>query len=431
MSVRAASLLLLSCLGLTLAVGCRSSGDGAAMPAGCGTDTGISLPEGFCATVFADGVGVARHMAVDADGAVYVALERHGGDGGIVVLRDTDGDGHADQVQRFGDSGGTGIGLHDGWLYFATTTEVLRYQLTPGEAVPGGLPQVVVEGFPQQGEHSAKTITFDDSGHLYVNVGAPSNSCQQDDRQRESPGLSPCTLLDVHGGIWRFDADKPHQQFPQDGLRYATGIRNAVAITWGGSPESLYAVQMGRDQLSNNWPKLYTNQQSADLPAEEFFQVHNGEDFGWPYCYYDQKLKKKVRAPEYGGDGKQQGDCAKYGQPIAAFPGHWAPEAVLFYSGRQFPLRYQGGAFVSFHGSWNRAPLPQAGYKVVFLPFEGGKPSAAYEIFADGFAGSKAPDSPGDAKYRPMGLAQGPDGTLYIGDTQTGRIWRVAYSPQH
>ncbi|HEX7964442.1 MAG TPA: PQQ-dependent sugar dehydrogenase [Gammaproteobacteria bacterium] len=421
--------LPLCLLALALA-GCRTGEAGA--PGACGADTGgVKLAEGFCATVFADGVGVARHMVVDADGTLYVALSHRSHGGGIAVLRDTDGDGLADQVQYFGDTGGSGIGIHDGWLYLAADTEVLRYELKPGEAVPAALPQTVVDGFPQQDEHAAKTITFDDSGHLYVNVGAPSNACQQDDRAAGSPGIAPCPLLEEHGGIWRFDADTPHQRFPQDGTRYATGIRNAVALTWGGARDGLYVLQMGRDQLSDNWPSLYTDTESAELPAEEFFQVHSGDDFGWPYCYYDSHRSQKLRAPEYGGDGKQQGDCGKYGQPIAVFPGHWAPEAVLFYSGRQFPARYQGGAFITFHGSWNRAPLAQAGFKVVFLPFEGGRPSAPYEVFADGFAGSAAPASPGDAKYRPMGLAQGPDGSLYIGDTQTGRIWRVTYSPQH
>jgi glucose/arabinose dehydrogenase len=392
----------------------------------CDPDPGITLPAGFCATVFAEHVGEVRHLTVDASGTVYAALAKPAHGGGIAVLRDTRGAGRADSIRYFGDEGGSGIGLHGSWVYFATDTAVLRYKLGAG-ASPD--PQTVVSGFPEQDEHAAKTLAFDTAGHLYVNVGAPSNACQKDDREPGSPGLMPCPLLREHGGIWRFDADKPHQRFPQDGQRYATGIRNAVALTWGG--DSVYALQMGRDQLADNWPKYYSAADSAELPAEEFLRVQQGADFGWPYCYYDQRRQERMQAPEYGGDGKQSGDCGKYVKPIAAFPGHWAPEAVLFYRGKQFPARYQGGAFVSFHGSWNRAPLPQAGFKVVFVPFDGDKPAAPYEVFADGFAGSKGPDSPGDAKYRPMGLAQGPDGALYIGDTQQGRIWRVVYSPQH
>ena len=388
---------------------------------------GIVLPQGFCATVFADHLGVARHMAVDASGDVYVALEQKTEAGGIVALRDSQGSGHADQRKYFGDYGGTGMALHGAYLYFATPTAVLRYPVKPGELLPSGPPQTVVSGFPDQNEHAAKTIAIDYAGHLYVNVGAPSNACQQDDRAAGSPGIRPCPLLERHGGIWRFDADKVNQKFPRDGLRYATGIRNAVAVTWD-ETGGFYALQMGRDQLSDNWHKLYTDEQSAELPAEEFLQVGQGQDFGWPYCYYDQFQKSLVLAPEYGGNGKQIGECGKYAQPIMAFPGHWAPETVLFYHGERFPSPYRGGAFITFHGSWNRAPLPQAGYRVVFVPFKDGRPSGDYQTFADGFAGSDKLISPGDANFRPMGLAEGPDGALYIGDTQQGRIWRVVYT---
>jgi glucose/arabinose dehydrogenase len=395
----------------------------------CDTNNGgIKLPAGFCATVFADNLGVVRHMVVDSNGDLYAALQSAHDGKGIVALRDTTGDGHADVVKYFTSETGTGIGIHSGYLYFASNTEVLRYKLLPGQLVPDGNPQVVVSGFPVQHEHAAKTIALDGNGHLYVNVGAPSNACQQDDRVAGSPGIRPCPLLAQHGGIWLFDADKLNQVFGKDGSRYATGIRNAVAITWNLGAGALYAVLMGRDQLHDNWPKLFSAQQSAELPAEEFILIHRDDDFGWPYCYYDQLQHKRVLAPEYGGDGKITDDCAKYSQPLLAFPGHWAPEAILFYSGQMFPAGYRHGAFISFHGSWNRAPLPQAGYKVVFVPFNKLHPEDGYRTFADGFAEENPILSPGSARYRPMGLTQGPDGALYIGDTQHGRIWRVIYT---
>ena len=332
--------------------------DAAFGTADCDRDIGgITLPAGFCATVFADDLGVARHIAVDATGQVYVALQEKTEGGGIAALKDTDGHGHADVIKFFGDSAGSGIGLYGGYLYFATDTSVMRYPLKAGALLPSGPAQTVVSGFPEQNEHAAKSIALDPAGYLYVNVGAPSNACQQDDRGAGSPGIRPCLLLERHGGIWRFDANKTGQLFPKDGLHYATGIRNAVAVTWNDQLKAFYALQMGRDQLSDNWGKLYTDEQNAELPAEEFLRVVQGSDFGWPYCYYDQFQQKRVQAPEYGGDGKKIGDCAKYGQPIVAFPGHWAPEAVLFYSGSAFPSRYQGGAFITFHVG-NRAPLP-------------------------------------------------------------------------
>jgi glucose/arabinose dehydrogenase len=111
--------------------------------------------------------------------------------------------------------------------------------------------------------------------------------------------------------------------------------------------------------------------------------------------------------------------------PLVDFPAHWAPNDLEFYTGTQFPGEYRGGAFVAFHGSWNRAPLPQAGYNVAFAPFEGEEPTGSWTVFADGFAGNDV--SPNGAAHRPVGLAQGPDGSLYISDSRVGRIWRVMY----
>ncbi|HTI64307.1 MAG TPA: hypothetical protein VL524_12350, partial [Gemmatimonadaceae bacterium] len=156
-------------------------------------------------------------------------------------------------------------------------------------------------------------------------------------------------------------------------------------------------------------------------------QVNRGDDFGWPYCYYSTEENKLVLAPEYGGDGKKVGECATKKEPVAAFPAHWAPNALMFYTGTMFPARYKNGAFIAFHGSWNRAPEPQAGFNVVFQPLSGGKAAAKYEIFADGFATTRT--GRGNAgNHRPTGLAQGPDGSLYVADDQGGRIYRIVYT---
>jgi len=203
--------------------------------------------------------------------------------------------------------------------------------------------------------------------------------------------------------------------------------RNAVGIAFDPSGQ-LYSTQHGRDQLSENWPALFTAQQGADLPAEELLKIQRGGDYGWPTCYFDSTQKKLVLAPEYGGDGgKAVGDCDKKIAPVAYFPAHWAPDALVFYNGPQFPSRYKGGAFIAFHGSWNRAPMPQDGYNVTFQPFSGGKPSGEFEIFATGFAGKDPLMNPGDAAARADGVAQAPDGSLYIADSQKGKIWRVLY----
>lgn len=388
---------------------------------------GITLPEGFQAVVVAENVGPARHITVRDNGDIYVALSELDSGGGTAALRDSDGDGVADDIEYFGDYTGTGIDIYNGYLYRSSDSEVYRYQLVEDELLPDSDGETVVTGFPEQNSHRAKSFAFDGNGNIYVNVGAPSNACQEESRTPGIPGQDPCPQLERHAGIWQFSASETGQTQQDHGHRYSTGIRNAVALDWNENAAGLYVAQHGRDQLSQLWPDLYNNEQSAELPSEELFKLNDGSDFGWPYAYYDPLQGKKVMAPEYGGDGVQEPD-EEYEDPVYAFPGHWAPNDLLFYSADQFPSEYQNGALIAFHGSWNRAPLEQQGYKVVFLPFDGDMPSGEFEVFADGFAGVDQINSPGDAVHRPTGLAIGPDGSLYISDSVRGKIWRVVYT---
>lgn len=380
-----------------------------------------TFPEGFRATVFAEGVGRARHIAARDNGDLYVAL-RDGS--GIVALRDEDGDGRAERQEKLEARSGTGIGIRGGYLYFSSDSAVYRVPLAANELVPTGEIETVVDGFPQQRSHASKAFAFDAGGGLYVNVGSPSNACQEESRTRGSPGMSPCPQLEEHAGIWRFSADEVGQTFAA-GRRYATGVRNTVALDWNPQDDALYLVQHGRDQLHELWPEIYTAEENAVLPAEEFHRVTEGMDAGWPYTYWDAERNARMVSPEYGGDGETQADEGRYATPLTAFPAHWAPNDLLFYSGTSFPEQYHGGAFIAFHGSWNRSPLPQEGYNVVFVPFTDGHPARNYQIFADGFAGSDDLASSRAADFRPMGLAEGPDGALFIADSARGRIWRV------
>lgn len=391
-------------------------------------DSGITLPAGFTSVVFADKVGPGRHIAVQENGDVYMALSRLKSGNGIAALRDDNGDGKADNIKYFAKTVTTGLEIKHNFLYFSNSLEVMRVPLNKDELVPTANPEVIVTGFLKQNQHQDKTFTLDNDGNIYVNVGAPSNACQVKDRTPGSPGQDPCPLLERHAGIWKFKADKAGQDQMKDGSRYASGIRNSIAIEWNKTNNKLYVVQHGRDQLHQFYPDLYTEQQGAELPAEEFLQIDNGDFFGWPYCYYDQIQKQKVLAPEYGGDGKTKGRCSDAKDPIMAFPGHLAPNDLLFYTGTMFPEKYKEGAFIAFHGSWNRAPLEQKGYFVAFVPFKNGVPSGDWEIFADGFAGVSPVKNMNDIVYRPTGLAQGPDGSIYVADSEEGRIWKITYN---
>jgi glucose/arabinose dehydrogenase/mono/diheme cytochrome c family protein len=423
----------------TLTIGCPSGDKRASTPTPPCDNGGLTLPAGFCATVFADSIGHARHLAVSSNGTVYVNTwsgKYYGNDtppagGFLVALRDTTGDGRADVIARFGDSvqsggaGGTGIRLYKGALYAESNDKILRYPLATGDIAPAGKPEVVVQGLPLIGDHPMHPFGIDSTGGLYVDLGSATNACQIKNRIALSPGHRPCTELRTRGGIWRYDATRTGQRFsPRE--RYATGIRNGEGIAVDSSG-ALYSTQHGRDQLAENWPKLYAPVQGQNLPAEELVRLERGADYGWPECYFDSAQARLVLAPEYGGDGgKAVGPCAMKRAPVAYFPAHWAPNDLLFYSGNQLPSRYRGGAFIPFHGSWNRAPGPQGGYNVVFVPFANGKPSGKYEVFADGFAGANK--DPGQAAHRPSGIAEAPDGGFYISDDLHGRIWRVAYT---
>ena len=416
----------------------RDAAPAAAASASC-PNAGLKLPSGFCATVFADQLGHARHLVVAGNGVVYVntwSSRDYGNQpppagGFLIALQDTSGTGKAEVIQRFGTTaaeggkGGTGIALYRDGLYAEESDRIERYALSPGSIVPQGRAEVIVSGLPLGGDHPMHPFVIDVDGALYVDVASATNSCQKLNRQLESPGIAPCTELETRGGIWVYDASRTGQQF-SPAQRYATGIRNADGIAVAAGGRGIYATQHGRDQLHQNFPALYKPEEEATQPAEELLHVHKGGDYGWPECYFDDIQGKLVLAPEYGGDGgKAIGVCAHKLAPVASFPAHWAPNDLVIYTGKSFPEHYRGGAFIAFHGSWDRAPYPQGGYNVVFQPLPSNAPAGRCEIFAEGFAG--AIKDPGRAEHRPTGVAIGPDGALYISDDSGGRVWRVTY----
>ena len=271
-------------------------------------DTGLTLPAGFCATVFADGIGHARHLVAAPDGVVYVNTwsgsyygnkPPHPG-GFLVALEDKSGAGRADVIERFGETaqtggaGGTGIGLYKDWLYAEAKDRIIRYALPVGSIVPQGAPETIVSGLPLGGDHPMHPFIIDAHGWMYVDVATATNSCQRQNRQPESPGVNPCTELETRGGIWRYNANQTDQRF-SPAARYATGIRNAEGFAIDSSGR-IFVTQQGRDQLHANWPGLYQPSEEATLPAEELLLLKQNEDYGWPECYYDAFAQKLVLA---------------------------------------------------------------------------------------------------------------------------------------
>ena len=418
----------------------QASNDVAGKAQNCDPDNGgITLPPGFCATIFADDIGHARQMVVAPNGVVYANTwsgEYYNNDtphagGFLVAMVDSKGTGHADLIERFGGGvaegshGGTGIGIYHSHLYAEVNDRIVRYPMGTTGVDTSATPEVIVSGMPLDGDHPMHPFIIDPRGNLFIDMGSATNACEVKNRMPLSPGNQPCTEKETRAGTWKYDANKLDQQF-SPAERYATGIRNGEGFAIDASGR-LFVTQHGRDQLSENWSGLYPSSAGPELPAEEVVELKQGADYGWPECYFDPAQHKLVLGPEYGGDGgRTVGLCADRSPPAAAFPAHWAPNALLFPSGRGTPTVYGQGMLIAFHGSWNRAPAPQGGYNVTFQPMTDGKAAGERVTFADGFAG--AVKDPGKAAFRPAGLAQGPNGAVYISDDVHGRIWRVTYS---
>lgn len=376
----------------------------------------LTVPVGFSYTLMADSLGKVRHIEVNNQGGIYAKLNSLKDGKGIYYLTDLNKDGVIDNKTSFGDFPGTGIKIKGNYLYASSNTAVFRYLLNNnGEVINPDKPELIVDGLLDKKRDNSKSIALDDQGNLYVTIGSYSDNCREGSTGKGIPG---CPILDSAAGIWMFKANKPNQSF-KDGLRYATGLKNSVGIDWNRATNSLFATNHGRGAFSDKFPEKFTPQQDAELPAETVYELKKGSDAGWPFTYYDHIQKKNILAPEYGGDGKMESDN-KYDIPAATFPAHLAPNDILFYTGNMFPERYKNGAFVVLHG---RSAVLKKAYFVAFIPFVNGKPSGDWEIFADNFTPFAGP-----AQYRPMGLAQGADGALYISEDLKGAIFKITYN---
>jgi len=404
---------------------------------------GLKLPAGFHATVVADALGPIRHLAIRDNGDIYLSTpkDQQGKGGGIVALR-LDANHKATQVEHFGTiDGGTGIRIHDGRLYATSPSGVYRFSFSGNALLPTGTPEAIVSGTPEAHPGFNRTnrpLAFDDKGNLYLALDASANLCVDPNSPAAAPpganaaasqasappvGLKPCPDLGARAGIWRFIANKANQKFPADGEQLGTGIRDMTALDWSAADGNLYGIMHGRDNSRRYWPDLISTD-DEDHIADEMHKVTKGTDFGWPYTYFDGAKNARLVSPEYGGDGKTTATAGKYSTPVLTFHSRRAaPVDLAFYNGKMFPASYRGGAFIVLHGIANRN-----GYNIVFVPFDKNGKAGAPTVFADGFAAfdpsSTAPPRP---KYRPIGAAVGPDGSLYVADSQVGRLWRITY----
>lgn len=380
----------------------------------------LKLPSGFTGTIIAEDLGPARHIAITQKGDIYVKLSKLKDGKGVYRLRDTDKDGLIDERVGFGDYPGTGIFLKNGYLYTSSNNSIFRYKLDANEEVISpDQPEKLVSGLVLRDRDQSKSIAVDNQNYVYVNVASYNDACRE---AGTGKGMTPCTILDSAAGIWRFKADASNQTYG-DGIRYATGLKNVVGLDWNTKTNTLFVMQHGRGKFDDFYPQYYTPQMSAELPAETMYELHQGDDAGWPYIYYDPVQKKKILAPEYGGDGKKTGG-EKAINPVMAFPAHLGPNGLLFYTGKAFPERYRNGAFIAFHSQ--SQPIHK-GYMIGFVPFKNGKPSGPWEIFADNFAGIDLEKPTGPVQHRPCGLAQGPDGSIYVTDDLHGTLFKISY----
>ncbi|HLC40892.1 MAG TPA: sorbosone dehydrogenase family protein [Methylomirabilota bacterium] len=338
----------------------------------------IKLPPGFVISTFAKGLGSARFMALDPNGTLVVSITRGGK---VLALPDRDGNGRADtQVVILDDLDSPhGLAFQQGFLYVAETGRILRYRYNPATMIAAEQ-TIIVRNLPRGGGHFTRTLVVGPDEKLYVSVGSSCNVCEERDKRRAS--------------IVRYNPDGSGE------VLFATGLRNAVGITFRPGTTELWATNNGRDWLGD------------DLPPEYVTEVKEGGFYGWPYCYSNQG--KIVPDPDYGSPER----CQKAMAPNVEFQAHSAPLGLTFYQGDRFPPEYRGNIFVALHGSWNRS-VP-TGYKLLRIVLKNGKPERV-EDFAWGWLEGR------QRSGRPVDVLTGKDGALYVSDDTAGQIYRISY----
>lgn len=337
------------------------------------------LPEGFVANVYASGLDAPRFMTFGPDGTLFVA-ER--GANRIVTIGDANGDGVGDEPVVFASDLNRphSIVYHDGSWYVGVPTGVVRLQDRDGDGAAESR-ETVVDDLPGGGAHSTRTVEFLPDGRMVVSVGSSCNVCEEDDPRRAAVVIY----------------DNAQGENPRV---FASGLRNAVGLEVQPGTGELWATNNGRDLMGD------------DVPPETIYIVEDGSDYGWPSCH-----SGTIPDPEFGDESA----CNGVQQPLVTMQAHTAPLGLHFYEGDAFPEPYRDDLFVALHGSWNRST--PVGYSVVRVPMDGNRPAGPAEPFATGWLDLETETSSG----RPVDVATGPDGALYVSDDGAGFIYRISY----
>jgi glucose/arabinose dehydrogenase len=341
-----------------------------------------TVPDGFHVNIFAQGFSVPRFLAVAPSGDIFVSDT---GAGQVIVLRDPQHTGGAQQREVFaqGLNRPFGIAFHDDYVYVANTNAVVRFHYDQLTSKRTGEAEKVLD-VPPGGGHWTRTIAFSaDGSKLYISIGSSSNLDFEKDQRRAAVLVS--------------DADGKNARL------FATGLRNAVGLGIEPTTGAVWVSVNERDELGD------------DLPPDYFTSIQDGGFYGWPYSYIGDNVDPRVKP--------QRPDLvAKAIIPDVLLGPHVAPLQFAFYTGKQFPEQYRGGAFIAEHGSWNRSA--RNGYQVVFVGFKNGKADADPVAFMT----AMVPDTKGpNVNGRPVGVTVAPDGALLVSDDGAKVIYRVSY----
>jgi glucose/arabinose dehydrogenase len=336
----------------------------------------VKLPAKFTAEVYASGLERPRFITFGPDGALYVA---ESGAGRVTALPMDPATGKAARhvTVASGLQSPNSVAFADNVLYVGEIASVTR--LTVDADMHGSNQRRIITDLPNGGNHITRTALIGPDGNLYVSIGSSCNVCDEADPHRAA--------------VWVYNPDG------SGGHRYAYGLRNAVGMAINPTTHEIWVTNNGRDLMGDN------------TPPDTIYALHAGANYGWPRCHAGDIID-----PDMG----KQGDCNSVEQPRVKIQAHSAPLGLAFYSASAFPAPYRG-LFVAYHGSWNRS-VP-TGYKVVFIPLDSaGRVAGPPQDFATGWLHN------GSMSGRPVGLAVGPDGALYVSDDAAGLIYRISYS---